>query len=83
MTADLFTDELGSLSNDELYAAVVELARAQPNERWRLEYTDQWEESSLKDVAAFANTFGGLLIVGVRKGKEYLVASVSRRGSCD
>jgi len=39
-------------------------------EGWRHDYTSQWDDSSLKTVAAFANTFGGLLIVGVKKSQK-------------
>jgi len=70
MPTDIFTDDLGTLTNDELYAAIEELSKAQPNEGWRLDYTEQWEDSALKNVSAFANAFGGLLIVGVRKAKQ-------------
>jgi hypothetical protein len=69
MPTDLFTDDLGTLSNDDLYAAIEELTKAQPNEGWRLDYTEQWDDSALKNIAAFAHSFGGLLIVGVRKTK--------------
>jgi hypothetical protein len=67
MPTDLFTDDLGTLGNDELYAAIEELTRVQPSEGWRLDYTEQWDDSALKNIAAFAHSFGGLLVVGVRK----------------
>jgi hypothetical protein len=63
------TDDLAVLDNDDLYAAVEELTKAQPSEGWRLDYTEQWDDSALKNIAAFAHSFGGLLIVGVRKAK--------------
>lgn len=70
MPIDLFTDSLDAVDNDQLFAAVKEFAETQAIEGWRHDYTVQWEESALKDIAAFANTFGGLLIVGVKKGKK-------------
>lgn len=70
MPIDLFTDSLDGANNDQLFAAVKEFAATQPVEGWRHDYTVQWGESALKDVAAFANTFGGLLIVGVQKEKK-------------
>jgi hypothetical protein len=70
MSANLFTDNLEALKNDELFAAIAELANDQPNEGWRHEFIEKWDDSSLKEVAAFANTFGGLLIVGVKKGPK-------------
>jgi hypothetical protein len=69
MATDLFGDDLSTLSNDELYVAIQELTRGQPNEGWRLDYTEQWDDSALKNIAAFAHSFGGLLIIGVRKSK--------------
>jgi len=68
MPVDLFTDDLEAVGNDQLFAAIAEFARAQPSEGWRHDYTEQWsDDSGLKNIAAFANTFGGLLIIGVRK----------------
>jgi len=66
---DLFTADLNNLPNDDLYAAISDFARAQPNESNRHDFKIEWNDEALKDVAAFANTFGGLLIIGVRKGK--------------
>jgi schlafen family protein len=70
MLANLFTDDLNALSNDDLYAAIEEFSCVQSTEGWRLDYTERWDDSALKNIAGFANTFGGLLIVGVRKGKS-------------
>lgn len=70
MRTDLFTDNLNALENDQLYDAIADFAAGQPTEGWRHDYTVQWDDSSLKCVAAFANTFGGILIVGVRKGQK-------------
>jgi len=67
MAIDLFNDDLGTVANDRLYAAIASFAQTQPSESWRHDYTEKWEDSALKNIAAFANTFGGLLIVGVRK----------------
>jgi Putative DNA-binding domain len=77
MSADLFTDDLGALGNDELYAAIQELTNVQPNEGWRLDYTEQWDDSALKNIAGFAHSFGGLLIVGVRKTKRDVAPEMS------
>jgi hypothetical protein len=66
---DLFTAELNTLSNENLYAAIADFAKAQPNESNRHDFKSIWTSDTVKHVAAFANTFGGLLIVGVEKGK--------------
>src|SRR5216684_1831773 len=73
MPTNLFTDDLDGLKNDELFAAIVDFANAQPIEGWRHDYTEKWEDAALKNIAAFANTFGGLLVVGVKKGKKDIV----------
>jgi hypothetical protein len=70
MANDLFSDDLRKISNDDLFKAVAEFAIAQPIEGWRHDYTEIWDDSALKCIAGFANTFGGLLIVGVRKQKQ-------------
>lgn len=69
MTKDLFSDDLASLSNDELYLAIERFAKAQPSEGWRHEYREAWSDAALEDVAAMANTFGGLILIGVKKDK--------------
>lgn len=76
MAIDLFTDELNSLSDDELFWAIDEFAKAQPNEGWRHDYAEKWGDSALEKTAAFANTFGGLLLVGVSKQKEDIVCEL-------
>ncbi len=66
---DLFTSDLDALSNAELYSAIGEFAREQPNEGWRHDFTEMWDDSALKTIASFANTLGGVLIVGAAKSK--------------
>jgi hypothetical protein len=71
VTPELLTSDLNGLTNDQLYAAIVSFATTQPCEGWRHDYTETWdEESALAKIAAFANTFGGVLIVGIRKRKS-------------
>jgi actin-related protein len=67
MSINLFSDDLSALKNDELYTGIKEFAKAQPSEGWRHDYTLIWSDSALTKVAAFSNTFGGILIVGVKK----------------
>lgn len=76
MSIDLFTEDLGRLGNEELFAAIADFAQAQPVEGWRHDYTQMWDDSSLKTVAGFAHTFGGLLIVGVKKEKRDLACQL-------
>jgi hypothetical protein len=70
MGINLFLDDLATVSNDDRFAAIEEFARTQPDEGWRHDYAVDWGNSGLEKVAAFANTFGGLLVVGVKKAKE-------------
>ncbi len=67
---DLFTEEFGNLGNDQRYSAIVAFARAQPSESNRHDFKTIWANDAVKDVAAFANTFGGILIVGVEKNRN-------------
>ena len=77
MPTDLFTGDLSRLDSAELYAAIADFAATQPVEGWRHDYTEQWDDSSLKNVAAFAHTFGGMLIVGVKKDKRDRICELS------
>src|SRR5260370_37715527 len=70
MNVDLFTADFGSLSNDLRYAAIASLAQAQPMESNRHDFKTVWTNDAIKDVAAFANTFGGLLVIGVEKNQS-------------
>jgi len=72
----LFTTELNSLTNDQRYSTIVDFARAQPNESNRHDFKSVWTNDALKAVAAFANTFGGLLIIGVEKNQHDIEAKI-------
>jgi Putative DNA-binding domain len=73
---DLFTASFGILTNDELFFAISELAKNQPGESARHDFKLVWTSDTLKDVAAFSNTFGGLLILGVAKNSKSSLASM-------
>jgi len=51
------------------------------SEGWTLDFKEQWSDEMLKHAAAFANTFGGLLIVGVseKDGKPQDIVGVQLR----
>src|ERR1035441_3897122 len=84
MSVDLYKDDLNSLGGTELYAGIEALVRLQEqpadrsSEGWTLDYKEQWSDEMLKYVAAFANTFGGLLLVGVseKNGKPNEIIGV-------
>jgi hypothetical protein len=66
---DLFTVEFNTIENDERYSAIEAFARAQPTESSRHDFKVIWTNEAIKDVAAFANTFGGILVIGVEKNQ--------------
>jgi hypothetical protein len=84
LSVDLYNADLNSLGGAELYAAIEALIRLNDapadrlSEGWILDYKEQWSDEMLKHVAAFANTFGGLLLVGVseRDGKPHEIIGV-------
>jgi len=68
---DLFNDNLDKIQSSDLYRALVDFMRLndpvsdRPAESWRLDFKRQWSDRALQAVAGFANTFGGVLIIGV------------------
>lgn len=74
--ANLFTIDFNSLSNEERYSAISDFSSAQPNESSRHDFKALWGPGSIEDVAGFANTFGGILIIGVEKGQKDLTAKL-------
>jgi len=73
---DLFTADLKELKNDDLYSAIADFTRAQPGESYRHDFKECWNNDTLKDVAGLANTFGGILVIGVRKNKNDVEAEL-------
>ena len=87
MAVNLYTADLGSIRGTELYEAIQELLRMseQPADRtsesWTLDFKQQWSDEMVRHAAAFANSFGGLLIVGVsdKDGKPDEIVGVELR----
>ena len=71
MSNSLFNASLRSLSGSEIYDSVLNFTRVgepledRHQENFTLEFKKVWNDPALKDVAAFANTFGGMIFVGV------------------
>lgn len=71
MGFDLYKDNLSAISDAELFTAVEEFTGVslpqtdRTQENYLLDFKESWSDSALRTVAAFANTFGGLLIIGV------------------
>lgn len=77
---DLFSEDLDKYDNEGKYRAIELFCSARISEGWRLDYTENWDDRTLEKVAAFANTFGGMLLVGVKKDKgdaEPLIVGVN------
>ena len=87
MTVDLFSVDYSRLTDSDLYASIAEFTRQNlpPNDRtpegYTVDFKEKWNEKSLRVVAAFANTFGGIIVIGVSendgRAKE-LVGEISK-----
>lgn len=87
MSVNLYNADLNSLGGTEIYSAIEEFVRlSEPEserlgEGWTLDFKEQWSDEMLKHAAAFANTFGGLLLVGVSEkgGKPQDIVGIQLR----
>ena len=85
MSIDLYRDDLNRASRNELYDAIAAFIRLdeppdqRPREGYLLDFKQEWGEKGLRTVAAFANTFGGLLIVGIseKEGRPEAVVGIA------
>jgi hypothetical protein len=88
MATDLYSADLGAISGSELYRAILEFIRLElpldgrPREGYLLDFKEDLSDRFLHTVAAFANTFGGMLIVGVSEddGRPNSVVGVATSG---
>lgn len=68
---DLFSDDLGNIPSADLYRAALDFLRLdapsgdRPAEGWKFDFKREWNDKALRAVAGFANTFGGILILGI------------------
>jgi hypothetical protein len=82
---DLYKDDLTTPADQDIYAAIELFTRMtspqteRTQEGYLLDFKAMWSDSSLRSVAAFANTFGGLLIVGVsdKDGRAHEIVGVA------
>jgi predicted HTH transcriptional regulator len=76
MADDLYRIDLQRTPAAQLFAAVEEFTciksppDQRPREGYLLDFKQDWSDSALHTMAGFANTFGGLLILGVSDNKE-------------
>jgi hypothetical protein len=88
MADDLYRVNLQSVGGSSLYRLIHEFTSMErqigdrPREGYLLDYKEDVSDRFLRSVAAFANTFGGLLIVGVteKDGRPDTLAGVSVQG---
>jgi predicted HTH transcriptional regulator len=84
MAIDLFTADFLQLTGTTLHDAVHVITRAdlpqddRAQEGYMLDFKEEWGDKSLRVVAAFANTFGGVIVIGVTelKGKADKIVGV-------
>jgi hypothetical protein len=71
MSTDLYSADLKTISGSDLYQAISEFSRLdrprddRPREGYLLDFKENVSDRFLHSVASLANTFGGLLILGV------------------
>ncbi|MGA2433813.1 MAG: ATP-binding protein [Bryobacteraceae bacterium] len=88
MNIDIYTDDLERAPDTEMYAAVVAFTGISApfaeriQEGYQLDFKSVWNDSALQTVAAFANTFGGLLLVGVieKDGRADQIPGIALNG---
>jgi hypothetical protein len=84
MTKDLLGADLNALSSADIAKAAdafLNLSRPEaerPREGYLLDYKQEWNDKALRVVAGFANTFGGLIFVGVSAPNAYPLSGPGR-----
>lgn len=84
---DLFRADISRIPGADLYAAVESLIlmhepqTARMQENYLLDYKSEWNNKAVHSVAALANTFGGLILVGITdiKGRADQIVGVSSK----
>jgi hypothetical protein len=87
MSVDLYRDDLNAISGTDLFSAITAFCRIsepvedRPQEDYRLDFKQEWKEEAIRVVASFANTFGGILFVGIadEKGKPKEIIGASSK----
>ena len=88
MATDLYSADLRTISGNDVYKAITEFLRLdlpkenRPREGYLLDFKEELSDRFLHSVAAFANTFGGLLILGVKEddGRPHEIVGVNAKG---
>ena len=70
---NLFMDDLPAATPADLEKAIVQLAKSGVEEKFRLDFKELWQpDKQCPDIVALANSYGGLLIVGVSDDRQRL-----------
>src|SRR5258708_403000 len=79
---NLFTDDLTNSQPLALEQAIVKLAASGVEESFRLDFKEKWDaEKQIPDIVAFANSYGGLLIIGVSDDRQRFPGTPSPKNS--
>jgi hypothetical protein len=71
MAIDLFSADYSRFTDSGLYTAIEEFTRQslpqsdRTQEGYTVDFKEKWGDNALRVVAAFANTFGGVILIGV------------------
>jgi schlafen family protein len=77
MIHDLYKADLSRISQQDLYESVAAFTRvdqplsSRPHEGYLLDFKEDSGVRTLRNVASFANTFGGLVLLGVENDQGY------------
>ena len=73
MISNLFTEDLTTATPSDLEQAITQLAQSGIEEKFRLDFKETWEpEKQCPDIAGMANSYGGLLVLGVSNDRQRL-----------
>src|SRR5437879_4133594 len=77
MIHDLYKTDLNRINEQDLYESIAAFASVsqplslRPHEGYLLDFKEGISPRTLHNVASFANTFGGLLLLGVENDKGF------------
>ena len=71
-----------AITAKELYESIEALVAQGMHECFRLDYKRDWSDEIVQVVASFANTFGGLVILGVEdnQGRPGAIVGIASSG---
>jgi hypothetical protein len=79
---NLFVDDLTSVTPADLQRAIVQLAKSGVEEKFRLDFKQKWDaENQCPDVAALANSYGGLLVIGATDDRQHFPGTIAPKNS--